>query len=402
MIAKDIMKKDFIKIDSDSTVSQFANLLKQDKHKTGLVFDTGIFVGIVSFRHMFHARVQPNITKIGNFIAHVPHLRENTDILDIAYFMFHSGARILPVFDNDKIIGVVEADDLISQIKNYPQIKNKKVSDISLKQAPVVGENDRFGKLLQIMQDEETDRVPVVDSNKNLSGIVSFTDVVEKYYIQSPRGEHGSSGRAKSAVSPSYIGELPDLNALPILNFMNKIDLITAAKNETLGNVASSMLNNNVSSVIIVEGKTPVSIVTKRDLLGELLKLKETIKFLVKYNGLNDLLIEEMSKEMVKKMAIHHSEKLEKYLGNIQEMNIHFKQTKAAGKEGKRHRFDIHIKVTDGTKTFTSSKSSGWNVFRVLHDSFIDMENQLKHRYHTDSPLSEKRKGAASRKKYMR
>ncbi|MEM3126751.1 MAG: CBS domain-containing protein [Candidatus Woesearchaeota archaeon] len=401
MEAKDIIQKEFVKINKDDNISQFANSLKRDKHKTGLVFDGDDFLGIISFRHLIHARVQPHATKIGNHVAHVPHLRENTDILDVAYFMFHSNARALPVFDNDKVVGIVEATDVVAQTKNYSEIKNKKVGDLSLKSSPIVNEKDRLGKLLQIFQDEDVDRVPIVDDKKNLSGIVAFTDIIEKYYLQTVKGDHGSSSKAKMG-GISYVGELPDLDALSVSNFMNKIDLVTATKNDTLGNVVQLMSSNNVSSVIIVEGKTPVSIITKRDILGEMLKLKEQIKFLIKYIGLNDLLIEENTRAMVAKMAEHHAAKLEHFVPNIQEMDIHFKQHKEDGKEGKRHRFSVHIRLVAPTRIFTSTKSTGWNIFRVLHDSFIDLEHQIQKAFHTDAKLSEKRKGSRARKKGYR
>ena len=96
MIAKEVMRKDFIRVDKSMTISKLIGKLRNKKDDAALVFDNKKLLGIVTRSAMVNSKLETTSENINKIIWHVPHLHLKTDITDIATLMFHSGSRILP------------------------------------------------------------------------------------------------------------------------------------------------------------------------------------------------------------------------------------------------------------------------------------------------------------------
>ena len=116
---KDIMTKSIITVDVDTTVADSAKMMEDSKVGAILVTEKNTPVGIVTDRD-FAIKVVAhayNPTTSIRMIMSSPLYTISPDepVRMIADFMYTRGIRKLPVIDNDKVIGIVTATDLVRQ-----------------------------------------------------------------------------------------------------------------------------------------------------------------------------------------------------------------------------------------------------------------------------------------------
>ena len=116
---KDIMTKAVVSVDAATTISDAAKMMEDTKIGSVVVTENNTPVGIVTDRDyaikvVAHAH---NPTTPVRMIMSSPlySIGPDESIRMIADFMFTRGIRKLPVIDNDVVIGIVTATDLIKQ-----------------------------------------------------------------------------------------------------------------------------------------------------------------------------------------------------------------------------------------------------------------------------------------------
>ncbi len=102
----------------------------------------------------------------------------------------------------------------------------------------------------------------------------------------------------------------------------------------------------------------------------------ETIQFI----GLNELKAEEQAR--VRDLSAEYYDKIKRALKNITSLVVHIKLHK---KEGNRRKFSAHVKAIAPTAILTSTKAVDWDIARVMHKAFQDIEQEIRHRFHSDT-----------------
>lgn len=116
---KDIMTKAVVSIDVAATITDAAKMMEDTKIGAIVVTENNTPVGIVTDRD-FAIKVVAhayNPTTPVRMIMSSPlySISPDESIRMIADFMYTRGIRKLPVIDNDKVIGIVTATDLVRQ-----------------------------------------------------------------------------------------------------------------------------------------------------------------------------------------------------------------------------------------------------------------------------------------------
>ncbi len=116
---KDIMTKAVVSIDVAATITDAAKMMEDTKIGAIVVTENNTPVGIVTDRD-FAIKVVAHAydpTTPVRMIMSSPlySISPDESIRMIADFMYTRGIRKLPVIDNDKVIGIVTATDLVRQ-----------------------------------------------------------------------------------------------------------------------------------------------------------------------------------------------------------------------------------------------------------------------------------------------
>jgi len=116
---KDIMTKAVVSVDAATTLSDAAKIMEDKEIGAILVTENNTPVGIVTDRdfaikvvaHAYHPTTPVRMIMSSPLYSISP----DESVRMIADFMYARGIRKLPVIDNDKVIGIVTATDLVRQ-----------------------------------------------------------------------------------------------------------------------------------------------------------------------------------------------------------------------------------------------------------------------------------------------
>lgn len=111
-----------------------------------------------------------------NFITTSPKAKAS----DIAIAMISGEVSGLPVIDKEKrVIGVITEFDIIRAVKQGKDLKNVAAEDIMTKNPITANEDTPVNEIINILETKHILRVPVVDKDGKLAGIVSRRDVLK-------------------------------------------------------------------------------------------------------------------------------------------------------------------------------------------------------------------------------
>lgn len=263
MLAKEVMRTDFVKVDKEDVVSKLIGKFRLSKKTEAVVLDKKRYAGIVSKRKMLKSRMRADKTKIKHLLWKVSVLNGGEDIKKVALLMNASDVHMLPVVKQGLVQGVVYAIDVVKQLDNGQ--KEKRAGDVLRRRIIAFDENTPIGKVINVMHLQKINRAPIVNEQSKLVGIVSIVDLFLKYTMfpmQRPGGKNIRESPFRS--SP---GKERDLVSLPIMNEVTP-DVVTATKQDRIKTMIALMEKNSISDVVIVDGyNEPVGIITIKDLL---------------------------------------------------------------------------------------------------------------------------------------
>lgn len=117
---KDIMTKSVISVDATITVNEAAKMMEDSKVGSVIIMENNSPIGIVTDRD-FAVKVAAHAYQISTPVKQImssPLITIGPDesAWMISDLMYTRGVRKLPVVENDKVIGIVTATDLVNQL----------------------------------------------------------------------------------------------------------------------------------------------------------------------------------------------------------------------------------------------------------------------------------------------
>ncbi|MGY5149468.1 MAG: CBS domain-containing protein [Candidatus Nitrosopumilus sp. bin_68KS] len=115
---EDVMTKSIISVDASMTINETAKMMEDAKVGAVIIMENNTAIGIVTDRD-FAVKVAAHAYEISSPIKQImssPLLSINSDesIRNAADLMFERGVRKLPVLNDDKIVGMITATDIVN------------------------------------------------------------------------------------------------------------------------------------------------------------------------------------------------------------------------------------------------------------------------------------------------
>jgi CBS domain-containing protein len=105
---------------------------------------------------------------------------EKDSIRDVARIMARDDTGVVPVVDGKKIIGLITDRDIVVRlVAEGKDTGNATVTEAMSKSVRSVRDDANVNEVLELMKAAEIRRVPVVNQNQELVGIVSIGDVAQ-------------------------------------------------------------------------------------------------------------------------------------------------------------------------------------------------------------------------------
>ena len=100
---------------------------------------------------------------------------------DVARIMKNQDTGVVPVVDGKKIIGLITDRDIVVRgLAEGKDLESTRVNELMTKSIRSVREDSTVNEALELMSSSEIRRVPVVNQNDELVGIVSLGDIASQ------------------------------------------------------------------------------------------------------------------------------------------------------------------------------------------------------------------------------
>lgn len=108
-------------------------------------------------------------------------LSPSDSISRAAQAMDELNVGVIPVCDGDQLVGMVTDRDIVVRgVAQECDLKTTKLADVMSTNVRCATEDQNIDEILGQMGDSQIRRMPVVDGNKRLVGIVSLGDIADK------------------------------------------------------------------------------------------------------------------------------------------------------------------------------------------------------------------------------
>ena len=355
------MDRNFLKIDSEERVSKLLGFLGSQKKSYAVVFDSGDnFLGLTSVRELLRKRTDFSKMKVRNVTnMNLPMLSRDTSLMKAAELMYVSDSRALPVVEGTRVFGVVSANAIIREAAERSPIASMKARDVASLEPLVLKQSDSINRAVSEMQKHNVKRVLAVDSAGRIAGILSLQAIMEKYLARSDQDPGliwAIQTRKKThGLSMSISNEL-----LPVTKVLGLEDRIGSV----LGDIESGY------GIVVLEKGKPVGIITRRDILEEIVKSGAVERNIQVVNAPP---LDEIDVAKVNDTINASYDRVKKSLGSPYALLVHFKQYK---KHGARVKHSVHIRASSPGLNLKAEAVS-WNIISSLQDALESLERQI-------------------------
>lgn len=354
MNARDILTTDFLKINNEEDVGNLIGKFKTSHKKAAVVVDEkGNYLGITSKRYMRKTTADLSRVKIEHVMEKAPTLNPEETFEKIAYLMYVSDSRMLAVVDKGKLIGVVNAMDLINQIKDIPALKDLKAREVASTDLVTLDTVATVGRAIKIMREKHINRIPVIEGNE-LKGLVSFRNLLKSNLVLPVEKADFRAGGI----------EKMELSSTPITEVMISENIKKSEIDVPLRKIVSILNQPKGSQVLLMENNKPAGIITPRDLLESFLRLLQERRN-IQYIGFPEL--DEIDKASVENLVTETYDKIEKIMNNVTYLTIHVKKHTHEQK-GLRTKWTVNSRVSI-PGMMINSKSWGWKFMDIIQES---------------------------------
>lgn len=291
-----------------------------------------------------------NITsaKIGSLITYVPKLSPTSKIGEAANVMMQYRIRALPIVQNEKLIGAITANSIISLIKeNANEFSNVKAKDLMTNNPITISKSDLASKARRIMTRRKLDHLPVLSGSKKLAGMLTSTHLILSM-LPSESAQIGARGLENSR----------RFN-FPVENLMDPYPA-TCNLESNISTVIGTMLDKKLTYSVVMLWEEIQGIVTIRNVVKLAAEPKRDSEIPIYIIGLPN---DPFEAEVAKNKFIRTVNLLGKSISSIQEARSVIKSsTSIKGKE--RRRYEVNVSIKTPKKMFKFSEI-GWDLPKI-------------------------------------
>ena len=355
MKAKELMSREYRVIEPDEPISRALSIFEETD--TIIVMENKNYKGVLIEKELTRAKLPPN-AKVKSFIKSAPKLDVDTDMEEIARLMLESNIYALPVFENEKLIGVVKVDELLEKVVEE-EFGDEKIEKFISKNVAFVSPDDNIGKVIKIFREKNISRLPVVENGK-VVGVITMKDLMEKVIHPEDKPEYGE-----------FVAEKKRYLKIPVKGIMTP-EPFTMPPHARVREAVREMIGRNIGGIIVAENGKLVGILTKRDLLEPISSRGKKENIFIQFCGENK--IEGFDESEASMHLNNFIRKYENFLGEGY-MYIYLKQHKE-----KRHGLPlIHCKIRlSSSRGMFIASGENYGVKAAIKDAINAIEKQIE------------------------
>ncbi|SEM98633.1 CBS domain-containing protein [Halorientalis persicus] len=259
----DIATSDYIEVDATERLAKVRSIFERKNPRGIIVTNDGAYEGVIGRRQLLQSHVQDD-AKAESLVVSAPKVERTDDVREVARVLVEGGTKIAPVFEADRLWGIVTTNSILEAVLEH--LDALTVGDIYTENVVTVAEDTRVGQAINLLREHGISRVPVLDEDGLLSGMVTthdIVDVVVRDMDKTTRGER-AGGNDRILDIPVY-----DVMSSPVA---------TTDTAESVRSAVSRMLDNDYNGLVVTpegDDSQVVGILTKTDVLRALTYTEE-------------------------------------------------------------------------------------------------------------------------------
>jgi CBS domain-containing protein len=314
------------------------------------------YSGALTEHIILHNLIDPEKAKVKQFKIDVPKVKTTTEISECARLMVENNIMQLPVFDKEKVSGIISYIDIF-HLPFFKKLWRNPVKDIIIQPEVTITLNEKISIVINKFKQHGLFSIPVVE-NEQLIGMVSLHELINTIIGFKGKPEHGTA-----------VGEKIHLLDMPVKNIMTKVS-ITASNQATISEVIEKMLENRLDSLPIIENDNLQGIITIKDLLKLVTSFDDLI-FLPKIQINSDIV--DLDRDLIQTAVIEFAEQFSSILGECS-----FDVYVRAHREKQKHKKLIFTRIhIFAHKHKFEATAEAWGEALSLKEALEKLERQV-------------------------
>lgn len=360
MKVSEIMTKEVVSVGPDESVQRTISLMENHNLKEIPVVENNKLVGMVRFEDIITITKASPKMKIKNKMIQPPFLTPGAHSSEAIELILNTGIEAIPILNqHKKILGIVSDYDIINhEIGN--NVFNQPVGRVMRSDIPTCSENSTISDVRKTMDFNNIDRVPIVDDDNRFLGMVLQIDLLRRFYITSDLGGKMDLRKGiEKVMSFPVKGVMRDIG--------NKIRLT-----DKISDALILMLSENLKGLIILNHEDrPAGLLLRRDILSLLAEEgKEGVVINISGAKLKDFENQKIISLVSEKIS-----KIYKIDQKIREIKIYLKEVH--GSEESEGKYEVNINIIGPRKPIQTS-GVGFDPSLVIDDLLGNIERILK------------------------
>jgi CBS domain-containing protein len=264
MDISDIATEEFIQVDAGERLGKVRSIFEQDNPKGIVVTNDGEYVGVITERQLLQSHIEDN-AKVNVLVrSNVPRIGREDGVRNVARMLVEGGTKVAPVFEGEDLWGIVTEDAILRAVLDNLDVLT--VEQIYTDEVISLRESDHLGKAINYLRENDISRLPVVNENGQLSGMVTTHDIADFAVRTMERQQKGDRS-----------GDTDRMLDLPVYDMMNS-PVETIAREESVKTAVERMFETDYAGLVVTpgdDGAAVAGILTKTDVLRALTYTEE-------------------------------------------------------------------------------------------------------------------------------
>jgi CBS domain-containing protein len=303
----DIATREYVQVDSDERLAKVRSLFDRENPKGVIVTTDGEFEGVITERQLLQSHVSDD-AKAGKMTLTAPQVDRTENVRDVARMLVEGGVKLAPVFEADRLWGVVTEDDILEAVLSNLSVLT--VGQIATREVVTLHEYDGVGRAINQLRENGISRLPVVNENGRLTGILTTHDIAEFVVQRKDRTTRGDRA-----------GDIDRLLDLPVADMMSS-PVETVTEDDTIQSAVERMLENDFAGLVVTpedDDDLIAGVLTKTDVLRALSYTEEEY---MDVQITNIALLETLSREEIVRSVEETADKFAKM--QVQHAHVRF------------------------------------------------------------------------------
>jgi CBS domain-containing protein len=259
----DIATPEHVQVESDERLAKVRSIFDRENPKGVVVVDDGGYAGVITERQLLQSHVEDD-TKAEKMMRNAPRVDRTTDVRDVARMLVEGGVKLAPVFEADRLWGVVTVDAILEAVLENLDVLS--VEEIATHEVVTLHEDDSVGQAVNTLRENGVSRLPVVNDGGRLVGMLTTHDIADFVVQRKDRTTRGDRA-----------GDSERMLDIPVADLMSS-PVSTVTGETTVRAAVERMLEQDYAGLVVTpddDDDMVAGILTKTDVLRALTYTEE-------------------------------------------------------------------------------------------------------------------------------